>query len=94
MKPGRQHRTGVTRRRTTLTLPADSLIQAERIARARRVNLSIVISEALENGLRMHAAAERSQQVLNAYQKAFKGLSDEEVLLLDGIVLDPPGERR
>ncbi len=42
----------------------------------------------------MHAAAERSQQVLNAYQKAFKGLSDEEVLLLDGIVLDPPGERR
>ena len=36
------------RRRTTLTLPADSLAQAERLARARRVNLSVVVSEALD----------------------------------------------
>ena len=77
------------KRRTTLTLPADSLLQAERIARARKVNLSTVISEALSDGLRLHQAAERSEEILNAYQKAFTEFSDEEMLLLDGVVLDP-----
>jgi post-segregation antitoxin (ccd killing protein) len=77
-----------------LTLPADSLTQAARIARTRKVNLSTVISEALANGLRIHAAAERSEEVLSAYKKAFRGFSDEEMLLLDGTVLDRPGKRR
>jgi hypothetical protein len=31
---------------------------------------------------------------MRAYKKAFGGFSDEEMLLLDGIVLDLPGERR
>jgi post-segregation antitoxin (ccd killing protein) len=78
------------KRRTTLTLPADSLTQAGRIARARKVNLSTVISEALTNGLRAHAAAERGEEILNAYKTAFGGFSEEEKLLLDGIVLDQP----
>jgi post-segregation antitoxin (ccd killing protein) len=52
----------MARRRITLTLPADSLIQAERIARARHVNLSTVIAEALSDGLRTHSAAERSEE--------------------------------
>ena len=82
------------RRRTTLTLPADSLAQAERLARTRKVNLSVVVSEALSDGLRMHAAMERSEQVLNAYKKAFSGFSDEEMMVLDGVVLAPPGKRR
>jgi hypothetical protein len=73
------------KRRTTLTLPAASLEQAERIA----VNLSAVISEALADGLRSHTAAERSERVLSAYKKAFKGFSDEELLILDGMVLEP-----
>jgi hypothetical protein len=50
-------------------LPADCLAQAERISRARKVSLSVVVSEAVSDGLRLHAAAERSQQVLNAYKK-------------------------
>lgn len=83
----------IVRRRTTLTLPADSLIQAGRIARARKINLSTVISEALDSGLRMHAAAQRSEEVLNAYRKAFQGFSEEEILLLDGIVLEPVKHR-
>ena len=78
--------------RTTITLPADSLKQAKQIARARKVNLSTVISEALESGLRMHRSAQRSEQVLDAYRKAFGGFSEEEVLLLDGIVLNNPGK--
>jgi post-segregation antitoxin (ccd killing protein) len=77
------------KRRTTLTLPADALTQAERIARARRVNLSTVVSEALSDGLRRQTAAERSEDVLNAYKKAFGGFSDHEMSLLDGIILEP-----
>ncbi len=77
------------KRRTTLTLPSDSLIKAERIARARNVNLSTVISEALSEGLRVHAAAERSEEVLSAYRRAFSGFTDEEAAILDGIMLEP-----
>jgi post-segregation antitoxin (ccd killing protein) len=77
------------KRRTTLTLPAVSLTHAERIARARKVNLSAVISEALSEGLRMHAAAERSEEILEAYQRAFSGFSEEEASILDGVILAP-----
>jgi hypothetical protein len=83
-----------SKRRTTLTLPADSLTQAASIARARKVNLSTVISEALANGLQAYAATERSEEILSAYKKAFSGFSEEELLLLDGVVLDPPRKRR
>ncbi len=69
-------------------------MQAERIARLRKVNLSTVISEALSDGLRLHGAAERSEEVLNAYKKAFAQFSDEEMSILDGVVLEPVDERR
>jgi hypothetical protein len=39
-------------RRTTLSLPAEPLDEAERIARTRHVNLSVVVGEALTEGLR------------------------------------------
>ena len=81
---GRPHRLKSTRR-TTLTLPADSLLTAQRIAQAWRVNLSTVISEALADGLRAFTAAERSEQVLRTYQKAFAGFSERELLILDGV---------
>lgn len=90
----RRHRSArATKRRTTLTLPVDSLTQAERIARARKVNLSTVISEAISEGLRVHAAAERSEQVLNAYKKSFSMFTDDEMAILDGIILEPTGRR-
>jgi post-segregation antitoxin (ccd killing protein) len=76
------------KRRTTLTLPAESLTEAQRIARARKVNLSSVITEALNAGLRLQTAAERSEEVLESYRKAFRGFSEEEMALLDGIILD------
>ncbi|MBZ5623283.1 MAG: type II toxin-antitoxin system CcdA family antitoxin [Acidobacteriia bacterium] len=77
------------KRRTTLTLPADSLTQAARIARTRKVNLSTVISEALSEGLRVQAATERSEEVLRAYRQAFGGFSEEELSILDGVLLEP-----
>jgi post-segregation antitoxin (ccd killing protein) len=90
----RRHRSGgIPKRRTTLTLPVDSLTQAERIARARKVNLSTVISEAISEGLRAHAAVERSEHVLNAYKKAFSGFTDDEMAILDGIILEPASRR-
>jgi hypothetical protein len=64
-------------------------MQAERIARARKVTLSTVISEALSEGLRLHRTSERSEEIPTAYKKAFMGISDEEMLLLDGVLIEP-----
>jgi len=47
------------KRQTTLTLPAESLTEAQRIAHARKVNLSSVITEALNAGLRLQTAGEQ-----------------------------------
>ena len=91
MNRGRSNTTG--KRRTTLTLPVDSLTRAERIARSRRINLSTVVSDALFEGLKVQEAVERGEQVLEAYRKAFSGFTEEEMALLDGIVLEKTGRR-
>jgi post-segregation antitoxin (ccd killing protein) len=83
----------VKKQRTTLTLPSDSLTKAKRMARARGVNLSAVISEALAEGLRLPQATERSQEVLALYRKAFSGFTDDEMALLDGVILEPSPRR-
>jgi hypothetical protein len=54
--------------------------------------LSTVISEALSDGLRLQRTAERSEEILNSYKKAFTGISDEEMLLLDGVIIEPVAE--
>jgi hypothetical protein len=77
------------KRRTTLTLPAESLGEAERIARSRRVNVSTVVAEALAEGLRQQMGSERCEEVLNAYAKAFSGFSEDELAILDGVTLEP-----
>ena len=85
----KRHPAKAAKRRTTLTLPSDTLAYAERVARTRKVNLSTVIAEALAEGFRGQQAAERSQEVLKSYQRAFGDLSEQEMMLLDGIVLEP-----
>jgi hypothetical protein len=89
MKRRRHHSVRPEKRRTTLTLPADSLNEAQRIADARKVNLSTVITEALNEGLRVQARAERSAEVIEGYKKAFSGFSEEELSILDGVILEP-----
>ena len=79
----------LAKRRTTLTLPAESLLEAQRIARARKLNLSAVVAEALAEGLRLQTTAERAEEVLNSYKKAFSGFSDDELAILDGVMLEP-----
>jgi hypothetical protein len=81
------------KRRTTLTLPSDSLAAAERIARTRKVNLSTVIAEVINEGLRVRLAAERSGQVLKSYRQAFSRFTDAEMLLLDGVIMDDRADR-
>jgi post-segregation antitoxin (ccd killing protein) len=84
-KPPRQ----IVKRRTTLTLPVEFLGQAEKIARARHVNLSSVVSQALADGLRQQAAKDCRDEILRNYTKAFSGFLDEELSILDGIILEP-----
>ena len=74
----------------SLTLPAAYLEAAERIAKERHVNLSVVVSEALERSLREEEGLRRSEAIVEAYKKAFEGFSPDELLLLDGVVLGPP----
>jgi hypothetical protein len=94
MKPRtRNAPASVAKRRTTLTLPADYLAQAKRIARARHVTLSAVISEVLSEGFRQYSETERSEQILGQYKRAFAMFSEEEVLLLDGVILEPVNKR-
>lgn len=59
---------------------------AERIARERHLNLSSVIGEALQRGLRDEEQTQRSELLMEAYSKAFAGFSEDELLLLDGVV--------
>ena len=51
--------------------------------------MSTVISEALTEGLRVHAHSQRSEQVLEAYKRAFSGFSEDEIAVLDGVILSP-----
>lgn len=82
-----------SKRRTTLTLPESSLREAERIARSRSVNLSVVVGEALEQGLEERRLRGRADAILEAYREAFHGFSEEELAILDGVILEEPGAR-
>jgi len=83
-------------RRTTLTLPVKALSEAERIAEKRKVSLSVVVSEALEKTLHAEAEGkrevERRLQAWEAGRRAFSGLTDEEAMLINGIVMEPTDE--
>ena len=83
-------------RRTTLTMPIRTLAAAERIARKRKVTLSTVVSEALEETLQAKTEAQsegqRRVKAWEKYRESVAGLSDEDRLLLDGIIMEPVDE--
>lgn len=76
--------------RTTISLPAASLTAARGIAKARRVHLSTVVAEALEASLKQLHSKAHSRVAFTRYQRAFAGFTDQELLILDGII---PGHR-
>jgi len=88
MKTGTKNGT----RRTALTMPVRALAAAERIARKRKVTLSVVVSEALEKTLRAEAEAkrdaERRAKAWEAYRQSFQRLSEKEQRSLNGVFMD------
>lgn len=72
--------------RTTISLPVASLTAAKRAAKARRVKLSTVVAEALDDALKQQQAKERAKATFARYQRAFAGFSEEELMILDGII--------
>lgn len=83
-----------TNRRTTLTVPASTLETARRLANKRKVHLNVVVNEALEEGLRQKLALERAEKFVQRMSRAFKGLTEDELLLVNGIHLTEPAGRR
>jgi len=53
------------------------------------VNLSTVIAEVVSAGLEIENVRQRSQQILANYRTAFDGFSDLDLMLIDGIVMEP-----
>lgn len=76
-----------TKRRTTVTLPAATLRSMKRLASRRNVHLNVIMNEALEEGLRQQIAVERAEQFVERMGRAFGGLTDEELLMVNGIYL-------
>jgi hypothetical protein len=72
--------------RTTISLPATSLTAAKRAAKARRVKLSTVVAEALDESLKQQQRKQRVASVMESYRRAFAGFSEEELMILDGII--------
>ena len=87
-------KTATLRKRITLTLPADSALQAQKIANLRRTNLSTVISEVVAAGLEIEAAGLRRSEILVNYRNAFSGFSPDELAILDGVILERALSRR
>lgn len=83
-----------TKRRTTLTVPAATLETAKRLALKRKVQLNVVVNEALEEGLRQKLASERAEDFVQPMSRAFAGLTEDELLLVNGIQLTEQRDRR
>src|SRR6266513_5328792 len=78
-------------RRTTLTLPEDLLIQVERLAMRRHQTVSAAIATLIEAPLRQLAVQDRSGNGWDHLVKSMEGLTEEEQMLIDGIILGEPG---
>ncbi len=78
-------------RRTTLTLPEDLVRKAEQLARQRHQTLSASIAELMEQSLRSYRfKQDNNHSSLDSLRKAFAPFTEEEMLLLDGIIMEEP----
>lgn len=79
------------KRRTTVTLPEPLLAQAGRLALQRRQSLSAMVAGFIEDGLRNAGqGARRVRAMREIWKRAIVPASEEERLLLEGIVLSEP----
>jgi hypothetical protein len=81
-------------RRTTVTLPADLLRKIERLAATRHQTLSSAVTYLVESALRNEPELQRSSiGILEMWRKAYLPLTEDERLLVDGIVVDRPADK-
>ena len=78
-------------RRTTVTLPEDLLRQVERLAVQRHQTVSAAIATLIETSLRQLEVQDRSGNGWDHLRKSMEGLTEEEQMLIDGIILEKPG---
>src|SRR6476660_8968209 len=78
-------------RRTTLTLPEDLLKKVERLAVQRHQTVSAAIATLIEAPLRQLEVQDRSGNSWDHLRKSMEGLTEEEQMLIDGIILGEPG---
>jgi|SRR5580704_16567702 hypothetical protein len=80
-RPPRKHR-------TTISLPEDLLRKVERLAAERHQNLSSAVAYLVESGLRNETKAPKdSRDVLEMWKKAYLPLTEEQRLLVDGVIV-------
>jgi metal-responsive CopG/Arc/MetJ family transcriptional regulator len=80
------------KKRTTVTLPANLLAEAEVLAAKRGTTVSAIIAQAMEAGMDSLHRKERAQQAYDQLRFALNVLTEEEQLLVDGIHLSEPVE--
>jgi hypothetical protein len=78
-------------RRTTLTLPEDLLRRVERLAVKRHQSVSAAIATLVEAPLRQLEVQDRHGNGWDLLRKSMEGLTEEEQMLIDGIILEKPG---
>jgi CopG-like RHH_1 or ribbon-helix-helix domain, RHH_5 len=77
------------KKRTTVTLPADLLAEAEVLASQRNTTVSAIVAQAMEAGMESLRRKERAQQTYRQLQASLGGLSEAEQFQVDGIHLSP-----
>jgi hypothetical protein len=81
-----------TTRRTTVSLPEELLKKVERFAATRHQTVSSAITYLVESALRNEPGSLKdSRGILEMWRKSFLGLTEDEQLLVDGIILEKPG---
>ena len=78
-------------RRTTVTLPDDLLRKVERLAVQRHQTVSAAIATLIETSLRQLEVQDRSGNGWDHLRKSMEGLTEEEQMLIDGVILGEPG---
>ncbi len=81
-------------RRVTLSLPAELVDRAKRIAVIRQVKLSVVIAEAVTAGWGAQVSAEGDGKALQDYKNGFSAFTEEEMGILDGIILESENQQK
>jgi hypothetical protein len=78
-------------RRTTVTLPAELIERAEKVAEAQHASLNSVLVTAIERGLPQVRTPEYVEQLLQDKRESLEGFTEWELLALQGIILEPIG---